>query len=211
MKYFDIVYNKPNQSNTKMTTQEQRIRIRIRVQIKKCEYETIPAEEPECSICYCSLNRENIVITNCNHIYCVSCFKQYMITKSNDNTRDINCPMCRQPVSRISLSASNKDKFQQIKFIHNRNTDIPDIPDFMEQPLRYEPYEPYEPINNQLTEQIRETNTNTDIRMNDILLFIYDSSIVITKILLFIIGISIIIWMIWMIHQNVTIQITFKM
>ena len=185
-----------------MTTQQQRIRIRIRLQIKNCEYETIPAEEPECSICYCSLNTENIVITNCNHIYCISCFKQYMITKYNDNTRDITCPMCRQQLSRISLSASNKNDFQQIRFCNNHDTYIPN---FIEQPLRYEPYE-RQPI-----EQIRETNTNTDIRINEILLFIYDSSIVITKILLFIIGISIIVWMIWMIHQNVTIQITFKM
>ena len=187
--------------------QQQRIRIRIRLQMNKYDYETtIPAEEPECSICYCSLNRENIVITNCNHIYCASCFKQYMITKSNENTHILKCPMCRQQIMKISLSISNKTEFQRIHFCNNDNTG--GVPDFIEQPLRYEPYERPEPI-----EQVREmnTNTDTDISMNEILLLIYNSSIIITKILLIIIGISILLWMIFMIHQNVTIQITFKM
>lgn len=44
-----------------------------------------------CSVCYCDLTLQNILNTECNHIYCKDCFWKW--TKEHNN-----CPMCRKTI-----------------------------------------------------------------------------------------------------------------
>jgi len=59
-------------------------------------------QEQECTICYCLLHQENIVMTNCNHVFCADCLKQYMISYSIESNH-IKCPMCRQIITSFNF------------------------------------------------------------------------------------------------------------
>ena len=66
----------------------------------------------ECSICYDKIDKNNIIKTNCNHIYCISCFKTYLCIKSkNINTTKLQCPYCRQNVEIISIHNEEEKQF----------------------------------------------------------------------------------------------------
>jgi hypothetical protein len=58
--------------------------------------------EEECSICYTGLNLDNIVETQCNHIYCVNCFIQYIQSKPLTEI-NIKCPFCRQIIQKVMV------------------------------------------------------------------------------------------------------------
>jgi len=69
-------------------------------------------ESTECSICYDEIEKNNIIKTDCNHIYCIPCFKTYIFIKSkNINTDKIQCPYCRQHVKMISLDNEEEQQF----------------------------------------------------------------------------------------------------
>ena len=55
-----------------------------------------------CSICYEETNLQNQLTTSCNHIFCISCTKEYM----NNTTKKYNleCPYCRQIIVHIKMS-----------------------------------------------------------------------------------------------------------
>jgi hypothetical protein len=65
----------------------------------------------ECSICYDEIEKNNEIKTDCNHIYCIPCFKKYLIVK-RDNNDKLLCPYCRQAVDSISLN--NEEEKQRI-------------------------------------------------------------------------------------------------
>jgi hypothetical protein len=67
----------------------------------------------DCSICYEEVENTNIIQTNCNHTYCISCFKKYLTIKSETFHNKITCPYCRQHIHCISLN--NDDELQSIK------------------------------------------------------------------------------------------------
>jgi hypothetical protein len=74
----------------------------------------------ECSICYDDVEKNNLIKTNCNHTYCISCFKQYLSIKSNDTfVNNISCPYCRQHIHCLSLNDE-----EEIKFIKNEYCNI---------------------------------------------------------------------------------------
>ena len=55
-----------------------------------------------CSICYDEINLENQLKTSCNHIFCISCIKEYMINTSKKH--NLECPYCRQIIFHIKMS-----------------------------------------------------------------------------------------------------------
>ena len=65
----------------------------------------------ECSICYDEIEKNNEIKTECNHIYCIPCFKKYLIVK-RDNNDKLLCPYCRQSIDSISLN--NEEEKQLI-------------------------------------------------------------------------------------------------
>jgi len=62
----------------------------------------ISTQEQECTICYCLLHQENIVMTNCNHVFCADCLKQYMISYTIESIH-LKCPMCRQIITSFNF------------------------------------------------------------------------------------------------------------
>jgi len=70
----------------------------------------------ECSICYSIINDDNLLLTECNHAFCIHCFKQYIISKK---TQQILCPMCRQNVNNINIL--NEQEIKEIQnLLHQR-------------------------------------------------------------------------------------------
>lgn len=55
-----------------------------------------------CSICYEETQLENQLTTSCNHIFCISCTKEYMINTTKKH--NLECPYCRQIIVHIKLS-----------------------------------------------------------------------------------------------------------
>lgn len=62
------------------------------------------AEQPPamCFICLEEKPATTIAKTNCHHEYCVDCMKAHIDSKKH-TTEKIQCPMCRTPLSEISL------------------------------------------------------------------------------------------------------------
>ena len=55
-----------------------------------------------CSICYEETHLQNQLTTSCNHIFCISCTKEYMINTIKKH--NLECPYCRQIIIHIKLS-----------------------------------------------------------------------------------------------------------
>ena len=55
-----------------------------------------------CSICYEETQLKNQLTTSCNHIFCISCIKEYMI--NTPKKHNLECPYCRQIIVHIKLS-----------------------------------------------------------------------------------------------------------
>ena len=55
-----------------------------------------------CSICYEETNLQNQLSTSCNHIFCISCTKEYMINTPKQH--NLECPYCRQIIVNIKMS-----------------------------------------------------------------------------------------------------------
>jgi hypothetical protein len=69
------------------------------------------SEKSECSICYDEVENNNIIQTDCNHHYCIPCFKKYLSIKKENNT-NLTCPYCRQHIKSVSLN--NQEETQHI-------------------------------------------------------------------------------------------------
>jgi|688.fasta_scaffold184242_2 hypothetical protein len=83
---------------------------------KTCFYLTfnkINIINSECSICYEEVENNNILQTNCNHTYCIPCFKKYLTIKSETNLINVSCPYCRQKIHCLSLN--NEEEIRSIK------------------------------------------------------------------------------------------------
>ena len=55
-----------------------------------------------CSICYEETQLKNQLTTSCNHIFCISCTKEYMI--NTQKKHNLDCPYCRQIIVHIKMS-----------------------------------------------------------------------------------------------------------
>ena len=55
----------------------------FRISFKTCDFSGIS----ECFICYDEIENDNKIKTECNHIYCIPCFKKYLTEKKKN--RDI--------------------------------------------------------------------------------------------------------------------------
>jgi len=75
------------------------------ISLKTCDFSGIS----ECFICYDEIENDNKIKTDCNHIYCIPCFKKYLTIKINNN---LSCPYCRQSIDSISLN--NEEEKQLI-------------------------------------------------------------------------------------------------
>lgn len=70
--------------------------------------------DDECPICMCKPVKE--VKTNCGHIFCGLCFRQFFtVTKTGPNR--YKCPLCRRTVS--TLQRYNKVIFAPLNFDYN--------------------------------------------------------------------------------------------
>ena len=70
----------------------------------------------ECSICYSIIDNDNLLLTECNHTFCIQCFKQYIISKK---IQQILCPMCRQNVNNVTIL--NEPEIEGIQYLlHQR-------------------------------------------------------------------------------------------
>jgi hypothetical protein len=78
----------------------------FRISFKTCDFSGIS----ECFICYDEIKNDNKIKTECNHIYCIPCFKKYLTVKKKNNN-NLSCPYCRQSVDSISL---NNEKEKQL-------------------------------------------------------------------------------------------------
>jgi hypothetical protein len=77
----------------------------------KLGFKTYTSEKSECVICYDEIEKNNIIQSNCNHIYCISCFKKYLSVKSETKSK-LNCPYCRQMIDNISIN--NEEEKEKI-------------------------------------------------------------------------------------------------
>jgi hypothetical protein len=66
-----------------------------------------------CPICYENLDKNNIIITNCNHYYCFDCFYQFMKSIYSTNYINNNCCCCRTKIT--ILKYHNENEFNKIK------------------------------------------------------------------------------------------------
>jgi len=106
-----------------------------------------------CSICYEETNLENQLITSCNHIFCISCTKEYMINTTKKN--NLECPYCRQIIVHIKLSNQEEINLMRKKFCKLTQTIYfmePTIQENYPYPLPYDIYL----INNYLQEFLLE-------------------------------------------------------
>ena len=77
----------------------------------------------ECSICYDEIDKNNEIKTECNHIYCIPCFKKYL-TLMRDNNDKLICPYCRQCVDSISINNEVEKQLIINEFCIINNIDI---------------------------------------------------------------------------------------
>ena len=112
--------------------------------------------QQECSICYCHIIQSNFVITNCKHIYCVGCVKNYMESLST-NIRTISCPYCRQTIQKMFIPKGNNEikKFQYVSF---KPTFMEPEPRMERRPINENDFEMYdldEQFNNEMRRVIQ--------------------------------------------------------
>ena len=83
--------------------------------ISKYEFEKKNKLSYDCCICFDKINSNNIAITKCNHMFCKSC-----IVKNLKNSN--KCPLCRQKISKNSLTFVSKFRYKnnKIEFIKNK-------------------------------------------------------------------------------------------
>ena len=70
----------------------------------------------DCPICGDDVVPEDQVKTNCNHIFCMECVKQYANAKKDCTTKP-NCPCCRGEFA--CLYVHSEDKVERLKSIFN--------------------------------------------------------------------------------------------
>jgi hypothetical protein len=61
---------------------------------------SVKSTNVECSICLENQDNNSLLFTSCNHVFCISCFKKYMISIQEQN---LKCPNCRQIIIHINL------------------------------------------------------------------------------------------------------------
>jgi hypothetical protein len=76
-------------------------------------YEKKDYEKNECPICYESFLNDMMVKTKCNHLYCIKCFANYLISL-NENTIKPCCSYCRSEIKTIFCDKNNKE-FEEVK------------------------------------------------------------------------------------------------
>lgn len=67
-----------------------------------------------CSICYDDIYLLNQLKTSCNHIFCISCIKEYMINTTKQ--QNLECPYCRQIIIHIKLSNQSEINLMRTYF-----------------------------------------------------------------------------------------------
>ena len=82
-----------------------------------------------CSICYEDTNLQNQLITSCNHIFCISCTKEYMINTTKKH--NLECPYCRQIIVHIKMS-----KQEEINLMRKKFCKLTQTIHFMEPPIQ---------------------------------------------------------------------------
>jgi len=82
-----------------------------------------------CSICYEDTNLQNQLITSCNHIFCISCTKEYMINTIKKH--NLVCPYCRQIIIHIKLSNQ-----EEINLMRKNFCKLTQTIHFMEPPIQ---------------------------------------------------------------------------
>ena len=58
------------------------------------------SKKPECPICLSSLNDNQLVMTDCKHIFCKRCLTKYM-KRCGDETKP--CPLCRTHIDNVYM------------------------------------------------------------------------------------------------------------
>jgi len=79
------------------------------------------SEKSECSICYDEVENNNIIQTDCNHHYCIPCFKKYLSIKKENNT-NLTCPYCRHVINSVSLNNPEETQCIINEFCTEHNT-----------------------------------------------------------------------------------------
>lgn len=73
--------------------------------------------EFECPICYDTCDKNNHVLTNCNHEFCNNCIST-IIHHANRDAKDASCPLCRQECSLIETASC--EVFERISNVINK-------------------------------------------------------------------------------------------
>jgi hypothetical protein len=78
----------------------------------------------ECPICFNTISKEQLYITNCNHVFCKSCLDKWF------NKSKFNCPSCRKNIYYVKylnelIKIIIKNQIIQERIIH-QNLDIPE-------------------------------------------------------------------------------------
>ena len=82
-----------------------------------------------CSICYDIITKTNQLKTSCNHIFCISCIKEYMINTTKKN--NLECPYCRQFI--VNIKMSNQE---EINLMRKHFCKLTQTIHFMEPPIQ---------------------------------------------------------------------------
>jgi hypothetical protein len=75
---------------------------------------TIEKDAPECDcpLCFDSVPVTDVLNTNCNHSFCVTCVKGFA-TVNKDKTKKPDCPMCRTDITEFKVG--NQQVFADIQ------------------------------------------------------------------------------------------------
>lgn len=109
----------------------------------------------ECSICL--ENKDNIssLVTSCNHVFCISCFKKYMISIQEQN---LKCPNCRQIIIHINLQ--NQEEINILRKTFCKTTQIIEFMEPTPENFRVFDIVQLELIKNQLLDYEFDFNTS---------------------------------------------------
>jgi hypothetical protein len=67
-------------------------------------------EDMDCPICMETTKNDDIVVTQCGHSFCCNCINSTIKTaKAKDPTKRCNCPMCREPLTKITYNFITKN------------------------------------------------------------------------------------------------------
>lgn len=81
------------------------------IKLKYCSEISISEDDNTCPICYETLDKTNVFVSNCNHKTCIGCFEQ-CFKEFQSNQKIPTCCICRETITTLRLS--NEDTYHRL-------------------------------------------------------------------------------------------------